>query len=126
MWFTTFLVNALVLFAASSLYPESVVMGNSSISTWAATVVSSLLLTVALTQVQPGVEALKLKVIGDKNWALVFAFANVIFVWILSRFAVWTGFGISSVLVAVILGILLSATQFIVWKTIASEVKKGA
>ena len=124
MWFTTFLVNAIVLFAASSLYSSSVVMGNSSISTWAATVVSALLLTVALTQVQPAVEALNVKISGDMNWLLAFGIANAIFVWILSRLAVWTGFGISSLLVTVILGIVLTAVQTIIWKTIVSEVKK--
>lgn len=116
MWTVVFAINAIVLYFAFLLFPAFVVLGNDSLSVIAALAVTSLLLTLILTQVYPVVKVLKLKTDSDLFLSFAYIIANIGGLWLISRGALYTGFGISSFVVAIELGIILTILQYFLRK----------
>lgn len=116
MWTVIFVVNAAILYLISILLPNFVVLGNDSLSVFAALIVSSLILTLILTQVYPLIKTLKIKADSELFWSFIYTIANIGALWLIARGATHTGFGISSFLVAIELGIVLVIAQYFIWK----------
>lgn len=113
IWFT----NAAVLYLASLIFPSWVVFGNVTLPGGIALVITSLILTLLLTQVMPAIKALKLKIEGEIQMGLIYGVVNIVGLWLWARGAVYTGFGISSVWVAITLGVILTLIQWKIWKS---------
>lgn len=109
IWFT----NAVVLYLASLVFPSWVVLGNATLPGWMALVIASLILMLLLTQAMPAVKALKIKIEGKMQMGLIHGIVNIVGLWLLARGALYTGFGILSVWVAIALGVILTLIQ---WK----------
>ena len=124
LWATIFLANALLIYVASLLYPAYIVLGNDSLSPWAATVVTSLILTLILAIAYPLVKSMKLKKDKDLISTIFYIAINIVGVWLLARGAIYTGFGITSYLVALVLGAILVLSQYIIWKVSLERKKK--
>lgn len=116
LWILTYIANTAILYVAGSFYPQAIVLGNASVESWAALLVNPLLITVALMLVVPTIKKLQLKLENAFSMGLIYGTVNVIALWLLSRGADWTGLGISSLWIAVILGIVFNLVQFIIWK----------
>ena len=120
-WALSFAANFAVIYIASITYPTQVVLGNSIVSPFSAGIITALILTLLLAQVMPFIKTVKIKVKKDNYWAAIFAVANIGLVWLLARFAVYTGFGIASVVTALILGLILNLVQYGIWRLVIKK-----
>ena len=111
-------LNLVVFFVASWLFRNQVVFGNILLPYWAALLVASFLLTAVIFLVKPILVKFGLKLKGDLNWVLIYTVANIVTVWVLAHLAFLTGFGISSFIVAIVLGIILIICQWILGKVV--------
>ena len=116
LWLLTYSVNAVIIYLAGILFPQNVAIGNTSVESWASILVTALLVTVVLMLVEPSLKALKIKVSNSAHIGIIYGIVNILALWILARGANWTGFGITSLWVAVILGLVLNLAQFVIWK----------
>ena len=115
------IANGLIIYLAAYFYPGSVVLGNASLSSMAALIVTAILLTLIISQVEPLLKLAKVRLKGDFAMAIVYGLVNIIGLWIIARTAIYTGFGISTVSVAVILGVVLNLAQYFVWKLVMGK-----
>ena len=115
------IANGLIIYLAAYFYPGSVVLGNASLSSMAALTVTAILLTLIISQVEPLLKLAKVRLKGDFAMAIVYGLVNIIGLWIIARTAIYTGFGISTVSVAVILGVVLNLAQYFVWKLVMGK-----
>lgn len=107
-------VNSLVIWAASSLYSSNFVLGTASISLTGAVIISGFLVTLLCKLAK----ILFIKLINLKKTSRVAMFVfywliNAAAVWITARLAPYTGFGISSFYWAIILGFVLNFFQWV-------------
>ena len=124
LWASIFLTNSVLIYIASMLYPAHIVLGNDALSRWAATVVTSLILTLILAISYPLVASMKLKKDKELISNIFYIAINIIGVWLLARGAIYTGFGITSFIVAVVLGAILAISQYFIWMTSVARKKK--
>lgn len=115
------LANGLVIYLSAYFYPGAVVLGNASLSSIAALLVTAILLTLIISQVEPLLKLTKVKLKSDFSMGIVYGLVNIIGLWIIARAANYTGFGISTVSVAVILGIVLNLIQYLIWKMVMGK-----
>lgn len=115
------IANGLIIYLSAYFYPGAIVLGNASLTSMAALVVTAILLTLIISQVEPLLKLTKVKLKGDFSMAVVYGLVNVIGLWIIARAAIYTGFGISTVSVAVILGIVLNLVQYLIWKMVMGK-----
>ena len=109
-------VNALVIFLAPSLLTDGVVLGTNTIPPVVAALIAGVVLTLVVSLVDPLLKQAKLKVTNEWVWGTIYGLVNIITVWAIARGAVYTGVGITSFFVAVVLGIVLMLLQWGVWK----------
>lgn len=118
-----YLVNTIVLYTASLLFPVEIVFGNAAIPDLLGVGVTSLLLTGILTQVEPIVQALKIKLTNEAYWGILYGVVNIGGLWLIARISEWSGFGITSFSVAILLGIILNVCQYAAWKLLVGGKK---
>lgn len=122
-WLKVAVFNALVIYVSWMFYPQHVVLGNANMSMWASLVVVSLLLTLILSQVPKLLQVLKVKMKNEMMMGVYYGIGNIFGLWLIGRGAVYTGLGISSAIVAVVLGLILNLGQFLIWKFLFAEKK---
>lgn len=108
------LVQSAVLYLASWLFPAQIVLGTSSISAFEAVVYSMFVLTLIVVGALPILELFQRqrgRLFGTMDWALIYFFITTASLWLIGRFAVQLGLGLSSWMVAVGLGLVLSLAQ---------------
>ena len=121
LWLSIALVNVIVLYVAALFYPAAVVLGNANLSNWLAAILTALILTTVLYAVKPVLKTVNLKVKGDLSVNITYLVTNMVGLWVLGRLANYVGFGVSSFVVVIVLGITLSIVQFAVWKALGSK-----
>lgn len=126
-FFAFWIANSLVFFAASLIFVGKVVLGNDKVSMPMAAVIAGFVLTVLLTLVAPIVDRTGYKPRNQQALGLVYLVANLVIIWVIKRFALFLGLGVSSIVYVVILGVVLTLVQ---WGVImatgkASGKKKG-
>lgn len=109
-------VNAIAIYLTPSFLADSVVLGTSTVPPVVAAIISGVLLTLVVSLVDPLMKQAKLKVTNELLWGAIYGIVNIIAVWVIARGAVYTGMGITSFFVAVVLGIVLMLLQWGVWK----------
>lgn len=123
LWLLTYAVNAAIIYLAGILFPQNVVIGNTSVESWASILVTALLVTLALMLVEPSLKTLKVKVSNPAHIGIIYGIVNILTLWVLARGANWTGFGITSLWMAVIMGLVLNLAQFVIWKDTMAKKK---
>lgn len=108
------LINSLVFLVVRSFVPDLLVIGNAFMSATTAAFMSGLLLAVAVMLVEPVFNVFKIKVNKESRWWLIYLFVNTEVIWLLGRLADFSGIGLASFWVAIILGIIVTPLQ---WKT---------
>lgn len=109
---SAWLINLAAIYIASLLYPEDIVLGNSLLPGGIALLIVSAVLTLIATQVPLIMKTLRLKLTNQWLLGIVYAITNIIILWLVARAAYYTGFGISSLLIALILGLVLAILQY--------------
>jgi len=109
-----FVVQSAVVVIAHWLFPASVVLGTNLISPFLALLNSMVVLTLFSVGAVPLIELvqdLRQHKIGPTEWMLLYFGVNTIGFWIIARFAEQLGLGLSSWIVAALLGLVVSAVQ---------------
>ena len=116
LWIIIMFVDMAVIFTAQLIYPDSLVLGNANLSPFASLLVVSFFLTLLISLIPPLIRSLKIKIEDDLSLAIFYALVNISGLWLIARGAHYTGFGISSFFVAVVLGVVLNIVQYGAWK----------
>ncbi len=111
-FFSSWLVTALTLLVSSLVFVGAVVLGNDKVSTPMAAVLAGFIITLLALLVDPAISKSGFAS-KNKNLRLVtYLVANVIILWIVKRFALILGLGISSLVYVAILGVVLTLVQW--------------
>src|SRR3989344_3838979 len=111
-WLLYGIFCAILIYAAGQFFPEDIVLGNASVSLLAALVLASLLI-IAVNSVTPLIlKYFKLTKLNEPKKYMVHALFNIVVIWLLSRLATVFGFGLSSKIWAVMLGIVITLGQY--------------
>ncbi len=116
-------VNAIVLYVGSMLFPTDLVLGNNILSPVLAALVTGTILSAVMALLEPILKSLKLKIKNEMHLALVYLVFNILGLWVLAKLANYSGFGVSSYMVVVVLGLVLNTLQYGVWKMLDSKKK---
>ncbi|MEX2028370.1 MAG: hypothetical protein WD988_02620 [Candidatus Curtissbacteria bacterium] len=111
-FFASWIANSVVLLAASMIFVGNVVLGNDKVSMPMAAVIAGFTLTVALTLVGPALDRSGYKVRDPKVLAVVYLAANLLILWVIKRFALVLGLGISNLMYVAIVGAALMLVQW--------------
>lgn len=122
-FFSLWIANSLVLLVASLIFVGNVVLGNDKVSTPMAAVIAGFVLTALMLVVEPAVGKSGYKVTNQNVWGLIYLVYNVAALWILKRFALVLGLGISSLVWVAIIGVVLTLVQWGVVMTTGSMKK---
>ncbi|MBI2598625.1 hypothetical protein HYW40_00140 [Candidatus Curtissbacteria bacterium] len=126
-FFGFWLANALAVLAAALVFKGNIVLGTDKVSMPMAAVIAGFTVTVLTTLVAPAVDRTGYKVKDKRLWVVIYLLANLLILWIIKRFALVLGLGISGIIYVVILGVILTAVQ---WGVVAAtgsmiKAKKG-
>lgn len=113
-YLTLFVVNTLVVYLASLLFPTSVVLGTYALTPFWALMLSVGKLTLISTALIPLVyyyEWKRGKVYSPKEWMILYFVVDTLAIWLIARFADKIGFGISHWYIALLLGAALDWAQ---------------
>lgn len=109
-----FVVHAAVIYLANMFFPQLVVLGNHffnpTLGLLYAVIPFTLVTVGSIPLIEHVGDAIKRK-ISNMEWMLYYFVINVAALWILARFAEWIGMGISSWLVVVVLGAIITFAQ---------------
>lgn len=123
---TLFIVNALVLMLANSLFPAQVVLGTHAISYWWAIYHTMFELTVVAVFVMPLVSYYEWKnkvTFTSKQWMLAYFIVNFIVLYEITRFAANLGLGVTSWGVVLALAAVLDLVQGMVMMKLGKMIR---
>jgi len=106
-------VNTIILLIFSAIFLNSVVLGNDKLAKPMAAVLSGLLITVVLYIVPSILEKLEFKIKDEKIVMGAYFAASCVGIWIIKRFAIISGLGVSNILWVLILAAAVTAAY---WK----------
>lgn len=117
------LLNAVILYVGSILFPTQIVLGNYTLPPILAALTTGVLLTGVMAFTESAIKYYKLKIKKEMQLAMVYLVGNILGLWVLARLANYTGFGVSSYMVVIVLGIVLNTLQYVVWKMLEGKKK---
>ncbi|OGM10870.1 hypothetical protein A2W13_00230 [Candidatus Woesebacteria bacterium RBG_16_36_11] len=115
-FFTFWILNSLILFIFSVIFPNNIVFGNDVLSGVFAAFWTGFILTFLSWLAKPILAKFNFKLSGDRNRMLFYFVLNIILIWILARIPNFTGFGITRFTWAIILGLILELAEAGSWK----------
>lgn len=120
------IANTIVVLLANMFFPQAVVLGHHRLSPLLGAVYAMSFVALIGVGVMPVVEYLanqKGTQLTNTHWLILYWVVNAGGVWLVGRFAEIVGMGISSWIVAVILGLVLDLVQGKLMKDVVSRVK---
>lgn len=118
------IANSVVLNIATLIFKNNIVLGTNQISKSMAAVLSGLALTALSYAVPKLVAKVEFKMKSEYYWQGIFLVANAIVIWVIKRFALITGLGISNNLYVLLLAAILTVVQWKVLKTLSFLMSK--
>ena len=115
--------NTIVLLVLSTILSGNVVLGNERIAKPIAGILAGFILTLVNVAIPIAAGKSGYKIKKENIWAAIYFVAYTIVIWIIKRLADFTGLGISSVLFVLIVAVLLTLTQWGVYKVTESLLK---
>ena len=122
--------STIVILISAVLFGNNVVLGNDKLSPSIAAIIAGFVLTglnflipdmVKKGGLDKNLQSLSksagLKIKDEYLWAVIFFVANTVIIWLVKRFAMITGVGISSIVWVIVVAILLTVVQWGVGKT---------
>lgn len=110
------LLNSAVLYLATVVCPVNFELGNFWLSKTAAAFLAGFWLTILVWLAKPAITKLKIKLKGREKMFLFYWFCNFVAIWVVARFAPFTGFGISRYYWAIGLAFVLNFAQWLLWQ----------
>ncbi|OGD95196.1 hypothetical protein A3F02_01800 [Candidatus Curtissbacteria bacterium RIFCSPHIGHO2_12_FULL_38_9b] len=117
-------VNTILLLLLSAILGNNLVLGNDKLSSSHAAIVSGLILAAIIYILPPAVEKSGQKIKNENIWPIIFFSANAVVIWIIKRFALITGLGLSSIFWVLIVALVITAAELGVAKTTGAMKKK--
>lgn len=105
---TLWLTNSIFFYLMSLALPQAVTIGNNIRTPITAIIFIGLFLTILIALTPSLVKLSGLKVKKETKLIFFYLILNTAGIWITARLAIFTGFGISSFWIAIILGTLIS------------------
>lgn len=126
MFLVFLLANSAFVYIANSIFPSNVVLGNHLFPPVLALFYSMLIFTLITVGMVPVIEtvseSMKYK-LKDMDWMVLYFIINTAALWLVAKFALQLGLGISSWFVAVVLAVVLDLIQGILSMMVVSKVK---
>ncbi|MBI2065952.1 phage holin family protein [Candidatus Woesebacteria bacterium] len=110
-------LDSLLLYLASVVYPAAYVLGTFRLSVFWAAIFAGFLWTVLVWFSEPIVAIVKLK-ISDKMKTFFYLFANFVALWLVARISAYSGFGIASFVWAFLLALIANFVQYLIMKVV--------
>lgn len=105
------IVNSLLLIILSTVFATNVVLGTFNLPKPAASVLVGVILTLLVYSVPWIAKKTQVKLKDDNITALVYFFVNAIGLWVIKRFADFTGLGLSNILFVLITAAIVSIVE---------------
>lgn len=109
--------NTVVLLLAAAVLGANVVLGNDKLSGPLAAVISGFILTLLIYLVPLAVARSGYKIKNENIWPAIFFIANFVLIWVIKRLAIISGLGISSILWAIVVALVVTLAELGVAKT---------
>ena len=111
------ILDSLLLYLASVVYPAAYTLGTFRLSTLWAAIVAGFIWTALVWFSEPIVSIVKLKV-TDKMKMVFYLFANFVSLWLVARIAFFSGFGVASFVWVFVLALVANFVQYFVMKVV--------
>jgi len=116
MFLLFWILNSVLVYLAALTFPEVYVLGTFRLTVMWAAVVSGFFWTLLVWVEKKFAKKFGLKFGKPSERILFYIVANFVAIWLVARFAPYTGFGLASFLWAFGLGVVGSLVQFVVWR----------
>lgn len=113
------LVNTSIVFFLHLRFPSFIVLGNNKLTDLGAALIVGCIMMMVQSLTVPLGKRIGVRHTHPYYWAGVFVVVDTISLWILSRMAGNTGFGIVGFWWAIVVGILFGMAHWILWKFFA-------
>jgi hypothetical protein len=127
MFFVAFLVvHTLVMYAANMLFPQSVVLGTNTISSFTGLLYSMTVFTFITVGAMPVIESIQRSQnvkFSNTHWMVFYFAINFVGLWLVARFAEQLGLGLASWKVVAALAVVLDVAQGLVVKSMMPKMK---
>jgi len=124
LYFSYWLINAVVLFVLNLIFPENVVLGNWRFSAIEAAIYASFWQTFFIWVIWDYLLARGTTLKSGVSVWFYFLAVNTVGIWIIARLPHFLGLGIASWLWALVIGILANWLQRIAWSAITKRETK--
>lgn len=118
------LINVLLLYVFSLIFPSSVTLGNSIFKPYQALVFSGFIWNMALWVYEAAIKDLEIPQDNSTVMMLGYLFVNFATLWLIARFAFITGIGVSSFVYISILAVVANFIQYYTWSWMDKKSKK--
>ena len=118
------LINAILFWIIGLIAPGGVVLGNQHVSAIQASLFAGFLLSTVNILTEPAAGLVKFKP-QPGQWRWLFVAVNTISIWVVTRLALIVGVGINAFWWAVILGVILTFGQWMIWKLVEGKTKNS-
>jgi hypothetical protein len=115
-WIST----SVILIGISTVFSNNVVLGTDKLARPMAGVLAAFLITLAFTFVPDFIEKNSLKIKNERIWPAIFFVSNALVIWIIKRFALVTGLGVSNIFFVLVAAALITIGQWVVGKGLGS------
>ena len=111
------LLDSLLLYLATVVYPAAYTLGTFRLSTLWAAILAGFIWTVLVFFSEPIVAIVKLKV-PDTMKLVFYLFVNFVALWLVARIAFFSGFGVASFVWVFVLALVANFVQYFVMKVV--------
>lgn len=121
-----FVTHAVVIYVASLMFPEAVVLGTNTISPMMAVLYSVFVFTLIVVAAMPVIDAYQTaqrKVLSNMQWMVIYFVLNFVGLWLVARFAEQLGLGLASKYVVLALALGLDIVQGLIVTTLMKKMK---
>jgi hypothetical protein len=114
-------INAVLLYLFQMVFPTHYTLGNSILEPYQAAVITSFVWNFVLWNVEPLLKTVDIQLKGAMNMALGYLVVNFALVWLIARYSILSGVGISSVLYVFLLALVANFLQYFAWMQLEKQ-----
>jgi hypothetical protein len=112
------LTDVILLYLSEIIFPDNYELGNSFLASYQAAFFTGLVWSWLIWNVEPQLKKFEIKLEGQLGMIISYLVANFAILWFLARFAVLTGFGVSSYLYVALLALVANIIQYFIWQNL--------
>ncbi len=112
VFLSSWIVNSVVLLLLSETFQKQIALGNSTIAGAMSAVICALVFTLILYAAPIITAKMELKFKEERIYIVLHAFLLIPFIWIMKKFALFTGLGISNNFIILLVAIMVSLAFF--------------